>query len=179
MKQILSKSLVLIGMMGSGKSSVGQMLSNKLGVSFSDSDEVIVRRTGMTVYEIFQQYGEGHFRMLEENVILQLIRETPHIISTGGGAILSRKTRSLLKTQSFSIWVHCDEMEIAKRIEHQENRPLLDGKNLSRTLLVKSLERNKFYKQANLKIFNEIPNIEITVNNLIQKLVKMKVIFQS
>ena len=89
MKQILSKSIVLIGLMGSGKSAIGKMLSERMGVSLSDTDKIIEKEVGKTIYEIFNDQGEKYFRQLEEKVVGRVLDETAHIISTGGGSILS------------------------------------------------------------------------------------------
>ena len=128
MKQILSKSIVLIGLMGSGKSTVGKMLSDAIGVPFSDTDNIIEEEVGKKIYQIFDDSGERYFRQVEEKVVGRTLEDNAHIISTGGGSIVSPKTRNLIKLKSFSIWIQCDVRIIAKRLLNQGNRPLL--KNL-------------------------------------------------
>jgi len=175
MKQILSKSVVLIGIMGSGKSAIGNMLSERLGVPFSDTDKMIEKEVGKEIYKIFEDSGEKYFRQVEEKVVGRALDSAAHIISTGGGSILSPKTRSMIKLNSCSIWIHCDEHIIAKRILNQKQRPLLKNKNIVESLIEKSEERIKFYSQADIHITNEDPSLEITVDAVIKNLLLNKV----
>ena len=176
MKQILSKSIVLIGSMGSGKSAIGKILSKKMGVPLSDTDKIIEKEVGKSIYEIFNERGEKYFRQVEEKVVGRVLDETAHIISTGGGSILSSKTRNAIKSKSFSIWVQCDVNIISNRIRDQEKRPLLKNKNILDTLVKKNKERIKFYRQADSHIVNENSNIEMTVDAIIEELFLKKVV---
>ena len=176
MKQILSKSIVLIGSMGSGKSAIGKILSKKMGVPLSDTDKIIEKEVGKSIYEIFNERGEKYFRQVEEKVVGRVLDETAHIISTGGGSILSSKTRNAIKSKSFSIWVQCDVNIISNRIRDQEKRPLLKNKNILDTLVKKNKERIKFYRQADSHIVNENSNIEMTVEAIIEELFLKKVV---
>ena len=176
MKQILSKSVVLIGIMGSGKSAIGNMLSERLGVPFSDTDKMIEKEVGKEIYKIFEDSGEKYFRQVEEKVVGRALDSAAHIVSTGGGSILSPKTRGMIKLNSCSIWIHCDEHIIAKRILNQKQRPLLKNKNIVDSLIEKSEERIKFYNQADIYITNEDPTLEITVDAVIKNLLLNKVL---
>ena len=176
MKQILSKSIVLIGLMGSGKSAIGKALSEKMGVPISDTDKIIEKEVGKTIYEIFNDSGEKYFRQVEEKVVDRVLDKTAHIISTGGGSILSPKTRNAIKSKSFSIWVQCNVDIISKRIHDQENRPLLKNKNILDTLVKKNRERVNFYRQADSHIVNENSNIEMTVEAIVEELLLKKVV---
>ena len=176
MKQILSKSIVLIGSMGSGKSAIGKILSKKMGVPLSDTDKIIEKEVGKSIYEIFNERGEKYFRQVEEKVVVRVLDETAHIISTGGGSILSSKTRHAIKSKSFSIWVQCNVDIISKRVLHQEKRPLLKSKSIVDTLIKKNNERIKFYRQADSHIVNESSNIKITVEAIVQDLLLKKVV---
>ena len=176
MKQILSKSIVLIGLMGSGKSVIGRMLSDKIGVPLSDTDRIIEKEVGKKVYQIFDDCGERYFRKVEEEVVGRVLDNSPHIISTGGGSILSSKTRKAIKSKSFSIWVQCDVNIISNRILEQEERPLLKNKNILDALIEKNKERIEFYRQADIRIFNENSNIEMTVENIVKDLLLKKVL---
>ena len=176
MKQILSKSIVLIGLMGSGKSVIGKMLSDKIGVPLSDTDRIIEKEVGKKVYQIFDDCGERYFRKVEEEVVGRVLDNSPHIISTGGGSILSSKTRKAIKSKSFSIWVQCNVNIISNRIHDQEKRPLLKNKNIVDTLIKKNKERIKFYRQADSHIVNESSNIEMTVEAIVEELLLKKVI---
>ena len=176
MKQILSKSIVLIGSMGSGKSAIGKILSQKMGVPLSDTDKIIEKEVGKTIYEIFNDQGEKYFRQVEEKVVGRLLEKAAHIISTGGGSILSSKTRKAIKSKSFSIWVQCNVNIISNRILDQEKRPLLKNKNIVDTLIKKNKERIKFYRQADSHIVNENSDIELAVEAIVEELLLKKVV---
>ncbi len=176
MKQILSKSIVLIGLMGSGKSAVGEVLSERIGVPLSDTDKIIEEEVGKKIFQIFNDSGEKYFRQVEEKVVGKVLNDTAHIISTGGGSILSAKTRNLIKYRSCSIWIKCNINIISRRILNQEKRPLLADKNIVDTLIEKNKKRIKFYRQADIHILNENPNLEITVDAIIENLSLNKVI---
>ena len=176
MKQILSKSIVLVGLMGSGKSTIGKILSERIGVPLSDTDKIIEKEVGKTVYEIFNDSGEKYFRQVEEEVVGRVLDKAAHIISTGGGSILSSKTRKAIKSKSFSVWVQCDVNIISSRILEQEERPLLKNKNILGTLIEKNKERIEFYRQADSRIVNENSNIEMTVEAIVEELLLKKVV---
>ena len=178
MKQILSKSIVLMGLMGSGKSAIGKILSEKIGVPLSDTDKIIEEEVGKTVNEIFCESGEKYFRQVEEKVVDRVLDETAHIISTGGGSILSPKTRKAIKSKSFSIWVQCDVNIISNRILHQEKRPLLKSEKIVDILTEKNKERVKFYRQADSQAVNENSNLEMTVEDIVKDLLFKKVLYK-
>ena len=176
MKQILSKSVVLIGLMGSGKSAIGKMLSEKTGLPLSDTDKMIEKEEGKEINQIFEDSGEKFFRQIEEMIVGRVLDEPAHIISTGGGSILSPKIRRMIRLKSRSIWIQCDVNIIAGRIRNQEKRPLLKNKNIVDILIKKSKERIKFYSQADVHITNENPNLEMAVNTIIKNLLLNKVL---
>ena len=176
MKQILSKSIVLTGLMGSGKSAIGEVLSEKIGVPLSDTDKIIEKEVVKTIYEIFNESGEKYFRQVEEKVVGRVLDKTAHIISTGGGSILSSKTRNAIKSKSFSIWVQCNVNIITNRIQDQEKRPLLKNKNILDTLVKKNKERIKFYRQADSHIVNENSDIEMTIEAIVEELLLKRVV---
>ena len=176
MRQILSKSITLIGLMGSGKSAIGEMLSEKMGLPLSDTDKMIEKEVGKEIPQIFNDLGERYFRKVEELVVARALDDTAHIISTGGGSILSPKIRSEIKYKSCSIWIQCDVNIIAKRVLNQEKRPLLNDKNILDTLIKKNEERIKFYSQADIHITNETSNLEVVVEAIIKNLLLKKVI---
>ena len=178
MKQILSKSIVLIGSMGSGKSAIGKILSKKMGVPLSDTDKIIEKEVGKTIYEIFNDSGEKYFRRVEEKVVGRVLDKAAHIISTGGGSILSSITRKAIKSKSFSIWVQCDVNIISNRILYQEKRPLLKSKKIKDILIEKNKERIKFYRQADSQTVNENSNLEITVEDIVKDLLLKKVLYK-
>ena len=176
MRQILSKSITLIGLMGSGKSAIGKMLSERMGLPLSDTDKMIEKEVGQEIPQIFNDLGERYFRQVEEIVVARALDDTAHIISTGGGSILSPKTRSEIKSKSCSIWIQCDVHIIAKRILNQGKRPLLINKSILDTLIKKNEERIKFYRLADIHITNETSSLEIVVEAIIKNLLLKKVI---
>ena len=165
-----------MGLMGSGKSAIGKVLSEKMGIPFSDTDKIIEKEVGKTINEIFNDSGEKYFRQIEEIVVGRVLDKTAHIISTGGGSILSPKTRNAIKSKSFSIWVQCNVDIISKRIHDQKKRPLLKNKNILDTLVKKNKERIKFYRQADSHIVNENSNIEMTVEAIVKDLLLKRVV---
>jgi len=154
--QISSKSqqtmrnIILVGFMGSGKSSIGRELHRNLGYELIDTDHVIERQVGKSIPEIFEQDGEKAFRQYETELLEQLKRNqiSKHIISTGGGMVCSLKNRSLLKELGFVVWLQCSGQEILERTSQNKNRPLLqceDPMNAIETLLS---ERSPFYQET-------------------------------
>ncbi len=176
MKQILSKSVVFIGLMGTGKTVVGDELSKKLGVLFSDSDKKIEQFTGKSIVQIFHDSGESYFRDLEEEIFCDLFKKRPHIISSGGGAILSARARQFIFDRSYSIWLKSDVENIINRINKKDQRPLLSAGNPIDILNQKLIEREMFYNMADFHLENADMSIETISIQIIEKLVKEKVL---
>ena len=145
-----SRTLVLVGMMGAGKSSVGKRLAAALDLPFRDADEEIERAAGRTISEIFASRGEAEFREGERRVIARLLDEAPHVLATGGGAFMNAATRELVKNKAFSIWLKADPEVLARRVGRKDTRPLLKGKD-PRQVLTELLEaRGPTYGEADL-----------------------------
>lgn len=117
--------LVLVGLMGAGKTTVGRRLARKLSLPFIDSDAEIEKQAGCTITEIFEREGEEPFRALERTVIQDLLLQGPAVISTGGGAFINPDTRKLVLQQSISIWLKADLETLYRRVAHSTHRPLL------------------------------------------------------
>ena len=176
MKHILSKSVVLIGLMGTGKSAVGKRLSKNLGVSFSDSDEKIEQFYGNSIAQIFKDSGEANFRNLEEKVFCDFFESGPQIISSGGGTILSARSRKLISNRSYSIWLKSDEEKILSRINKNNDRPLLSTSNTREILNLLLKERRKFYCKADFHLENGEKSIENLAIEITEKLIREKVL---
>ncbi|MBQ0803446.1 MULTISPECIES: shikimate kinase [unclassified Sulfitobacter] len=146
----LKKSVVLVGMMGAGKTAVGRALSVKLGVPFLDSDHEIETAANLTVPEIFERDGEPFFRKRETEVIARLLDEEPGILSTGGGAFLSEINRDNISTKGVSVWLDADIDVIWNRVRYKNTRPLLRTSNPRQTLEQLFKARVPIYKLANL-----------------------------
>ena len=137
-KAVLNKSVALVGMMGAGKTSIGKRLASRLDVGFCDADHEIEAAAGMTVAEIFAQYGEPEFRRLERSVIARLLAQPPHVLATGGGAYMDETTRGAMRVHAFTIWLRApiDILlgRVRKRQEHDQSRPLLNNSDMRGTL---------------------------------------------
>ena len=166
----LNKSVVLVGLMGAGKSSVGKRLSKELNIPFVDSDVEIEQGVGMSILDIFEQFGESYFRAGEERVINRLLCNHPQIIATGGGAFMSKKVRSLIKAYGVSIWLQADFDTLWGRVQGKRNRPLLQTSDPQKTLRELINERNPIYEKADLIVHSKKYGTHFA---MVKKLVKM------
>ena len=121
-----TRSIVLVGMMGAGKSSVGRRLAARLGLAFVDADAEIESAAGMTIPEIFAKHGEADFRSGEKRVIARLLDSGPQVLATGGGAVMDQKTRDLIHIKGISVWLKADLDVLMKRTKRRNDRPLAD-----------------------------------------------------
>jgi len=121
-----ARSIVLVGMMGAGKSSVGRRLAARLGLAFVDADSEIESAAGMTIPEIFAKHGEGYFRSGEARVIARLLDSGPQVLATGGGSIMDQKTRDLIHIKGTSVWLKADLDVLMKRTKRRNDRPLAE-----------------------------------------------------
>jgi shikimate kinase len=120
------RSIVLVGMMGAGKSSIGRRLAGRLGIPFVDADGEIESAAGMTIAEIFAKHGEPYFRAGETRVIARLLESGPQVLATGGGAIMDQRTRDLIRIKGISIWLKADLDVLLKRTKRRNDRPLAE-----------------------------------------------------
>ena len=120
------RSIVLVGMMGAGKSSIGRRLASRLGIPFIDADTEIVSAAGMTIPEIFEKHGEPYFRAGEARVIARLLDNGPQVLATGGGAVMDPQTRALIGQKGISIWLKADIDVLLKRTKRRNDRPLVE-----------------------------------------------------
>ncbi len=146
----LHKTVVLVGMMGAGKTAVGRTVAQMLGVPFLDSDEEIVTAAQMSISEIFERFGEPFFRAREAEVIARLMRARPCVLSIGGGAFLRPDTRALISEQGVSVWLKADLDLLWARVRHKSTRPLLRTANPRATLAQLLDERTPHYAEADL-----------------------------
>jgi shikimate kinase len=120
------RSIVLVGMMGAGKSSVGRRLAARLGIPFVDADAEIESAAGRTIPEIFAEHGESYFRAGEARVIARLLEQGPQVLATGGGAVMDASTRALIRDKGVSVWLKADLDVLLKRTRRRGDRPLAD-----------------------------------------------------
>ncbi|MBQ4471938.1 MAG: shikimate kinase [Alphaproteobacteria bacterium] len=158
-KLLQPKILLLVGMMGVGKTSVGRLLAKKLHLPFMDSDKEIEKMTGFSISDLFARYGESEFRLGEEKVMERLLNGEPCVLSSGGGAFLSAKTRALAKQKSVSIWIRAQADVISGRTEGRTHRPLVPSMDNQKVIERLVKECYPLYAEADLTIesFNEHP----------------------
>jgi len=148
----LKKTIVLVGMMGAGKTAVGRALADILAVPFLDSDDEITTAADMTIAEIFDRDGEAFFRARETEVIARLLREKIGVLSIGGGAYLAQSNRKLISKSGVAIWLRADENLLWSRVSRRDTRPLLRTENPRQTLHELCLAREPLYQKAELTV---------------------------
>lgn len=148
----LIRPVVLIGLMGAGKSSVGLRLAAMLGVPFVDSDDEVVAAANMSIAEIFEKYGEPEFRSGERRVIARLIDETPQIIATGGGAFMDSETRAIIKERAVSVWLSATLDLLVQRTAGRTHRPILNRGNPRKILAGLIKDRYPVYSEADIEV---------------------------
>jgi shikimate kinase len=147
------RSIVLTGMMGVGKSSIGRRLAARLGIPFVDADAEIERAAGMSISDIFARHGEADFRNGEARVIARLLEGGEQVLSTGGGAVMNPDTRALIKAKGVSIWLSADFDVLLRRISKRKNeRPMLQTADPAATLRALLAEREPVYAQADITV---------------------------
>lgn len=166
----LDRPVVLVGMMGVGKSTVGRLLASHLGLAFIDTDEEIERAAGMTIAEIFEKFGEEYFRDGERRVIARLIGEGPKVIATGGGAFINAATRTLIKDKCHSVWIDADIELLVARVSRRGHRPLLVGKDPRVVLTGLLATRGPIYALADFHVRSDAAPHGRTVDQIMKAL---------
>ncbi|WP_326524679.1 shikimate kinase [Sphingomonas sp.] len=164
------KPIVLVGLMGVGKSTVGRRLAGRLALPFVDADTEIEEAAGMTVTEIFERFGEAYFRDGERRVIARLIDGRPKVIATGGGAFINADTRALILSEATAIWLDADPVVLADRVRRRDSRPLLRGKDPLAVLRELAAVRNPIYAQAHLRVPSANAPHDVTVTAILKEL---------
>ena len=166
---LLKRSIVLVGLMGAGKSTVGRRLAKALDVEFHDSDAEIVEAAGCSISDIFEIHGEAIFRDLEKRIILRLLGNPPCIIATGGGAFMNPEIRAAVQQQATSVWLRAELNVLVDRVSRRNNRPLLEQGD-KREILTKLMnERYPVYSQADLIIESDEGAHEKVVQLIIEQ----------
>jgi shikimate kinase len=156
------RSVVLVGMMGAGKSSIGRRVALRIGVPFVDADAEIEKAADMTIPELFARRGEAEFRAGEARVILRLLESGPQVLATGGGAFMSPDTRAAIGAKGVSIWLNAEFEVLMKRIRRRHDRPLLKTDDPGTTLRKLMEERYPIYALADLTVQSrEVPHDKI------------------
>ncbi|MEX2453060.1 MAG: shikimate kinase [Rhodospirillaceae bacterium] len=162
--------MVLVGLMGAGKTCIGQRLAHRLGMEFVDADAEIEAAADCTVEEIFARFGEQAFRDGERRVIARLLGEKPRVIATGGGAFSSAETRANVREKGLSVWLRADIDVLLHRVSRRSNRPLLKQGNKRETLERLMTERYPFYAEADITVDTGSESPETTVGRVVEAL---------
>lgn len=162
-----SRPIVLVGIMGCGKSTVGRRLANRLGLKFIDSDNEIERAANMSIVEMFESHGEPYFRSGEERVIARLLNEGPIVLATGGGAFMSPTTREAIARNGLSVWMQADFDIVMTRVRRKTTRPLLKTPDPEGTIRRLMDERYPVYAQADVTVHSKDVPHETVVDEII------------
>lgn len=158
-------TIVLVGIMGAGKSSVGRVLAQELDIPFLDSDDEVEKAAGMTIPEIFKMHGEEEFRRVERRVIERLLDDSPRmILATGGGAFMNAETRALCKEKAVTVWLKADLKVVWRRVSKKGGRPLLKQKNPKQVLANLLASRESTYALADYSVKSKDGPHKVTVN---------------
>jgi shikimate kinase len=164
------RSIVLVGLMGVGKSTVGKRLAKRLGMDFVDSDEEIERAADQSISEMFERFGEASFRDGERRVIARLVDGPPKVVATGGGAFIDPDTRKLILERCIAVWLDADLEILAERVSRRDNRPLLKDKEPLAVLRELSERRRPIYAEAHLHVRSQPAPHERAVEDIIMSL---------
>jgi shikimate kinase len=166
-----ARTIVLVGLMGAGKSNIGRRLAQRLGVEFVDADSEIEKAAGCSIADIFAVYGEAVFRDGERRVIARLLDAPPHVLATGGGAFMDKTVRDKVREKGTSVWLRADLDTLVARVSRKsEERPLLAGKNVREVLRALIDERYPIYAEADITIDSGRESPETTVGRVIAAL---------
>ena len=165
---ISNKNLVFLGMMGSGKSSIGKLVSKKLDLPFIDIDSLIVENIGMSISEIFEKKGENYFRNIEEKITLKCLKKIKNVISLGGGGFINTRIRKEILSNHFSFWLNWDDSILIRRIKGSKKRPLV-FKSTDQEIRTIIKDRSKIYSNAQFKINCN----KLTKNEIVKKIIKI------
>ena len=168
------RSIVLVGLMGAGKSTIGRRLAKRLKMPFVDSDAAIEDAADRSIAEIFEQYGEESFRDGERRVIARLIEGRPKVIATGGGAFMNERTRALILSRCIAVWLDADPAILAERVSRRDTRPLLRNKEALPFLRELAELRNPVYAEAHIRIRTEPLPHDRAVTEIVKALRSME-----
>jgi shikimate kinase len=164
------RSIVLVGLMGCGKSSVGRRLASRLGLGFVDADEEIERVAAKSIVEIFADHGEAYFRDGERRVIARLLSTGPQVLATGGGAFINPETRANIRERGVSIWLRADLPVLMRRVSKRDTRPLLKSGDPEATMRDLMAKRYPIYADSDITIESRDVPHDVIVNEVIAAL---------
>jgi shikimate kinase len=161
------RSIVLVGMMGAGKSSIGRRLAARLGIPFVDADAEIEQAAGMSIAEIFEAHGEPYFRSGEARVITRLLEHGPQVLATGGGAFMNEQTRANIRAKGISVWLKAELDVLTRRLRRRNDRPLLKTADPVATLVKLLAEREPIYAQADVTVLSRDVSHDLIVDEIV------------
>ncbi len=168
------RSVVLVGMMGVGKSSIGRRLASRLGIPFVDADTEIEKAAGMSIPDIFARHGEADFRSGEARVIARLLEDAPQVLATGGGAFMNEGTRAAIKSKGVSIWLSAEFDVLIRRISKRKNdRPMLQTVDPAQTLRELLAVRDPVYALADLSVQSQEAPHDAIVAEIVKALASL------
>lgn len=166
----IDRCIVLVGLMGAGKSTVGKRLARRLALPFIDADEEIERAADQSVAEIFERFGEAHFREGERRVVTRLVEGPPKVVATGGGAFMNDETRSLILDRAIAVWLDADVDILAERVARRDTRPLLKGRDAREVLAELAERRRPVYAEAPIHVRSGPEPHEAAVDGIVAAL---------
>ncbi len=166
----VDRPIVLIGLMGVGKSTIGRRIAQRLNLEFTDADHEIEHAAGLTISEIFARYGEDEFRDGERRVIARLIDGSVKVIATGGGAFMNAATRALILEKAIGVWIDADIDVLADRVARRDTRPLLKGRDPRKVLVELAAVRNPVYALAPVHVRSQPAPHDATVDLILERL---------
>jgi len=161
------RSIVLVGMMGAGKSSIGRRVAARLGIAFVDADVEIEEAAGMSIAEIFAAHGEPYFRAGEARVIARLLDHGPQVLATGGGAFMNEQTRANIRDRGVSVWLKAELDVLTRRLKRRNDRPLLKTADPVATLANLLAERDPIYGEADVMVMSREIAHDLIVGEII------------
>ena len=164
------RTVVMVGLMGAGKSSIGRRLAQRLGLPFVDADHEIETAAGCTIEEIFERFGEAAFRDGERRIIQRLLERPPHVLATGGGAFIDAETRTRIKESAVSVWLRADIDVLLRRVGRRTNRPLLKNGEPREILAKLMAQRYPLYAEADICIDSVDGPTDATVDRVVAAL---------
>ncbi|WP_284393312.1 shikimate kinase [Devosia yakushimensis] len=165
---LAGRPIVLVGMMGAGKTTVGRRLAAKLNRLFLDSDEEIEKAAQMSIPEIFEQRGEPEFRAGETRVIARVLKDKDIVLATGGGAFVNAETRTLVNAEAISVWLKAEADILFERVSRRSNRPLLKTANPRQTLETLITERYPIYADAHVTVLSRDVPQDVVAGDVIE-----------
>jgi shikimate kinase len=168
------RSVVIVGLMGAGKSTIGKRVAQMLGLGFVDADSEIETASRMTIPELFERYGEPEFRDLERRVIKRILRSGPRVLATGGGAFMNETTRKAISRAGISVWLKAELDVLMERVSRKSNRPLLKTADPRATMQKLMDDRYPVYALADLTIISRDERKDVMAGEVVEALAEMR-----